>query len=144
MKTEHVLKHMDLAATQNELDALLSDDPDHIYNEAELDAIEALDPALALRIDRVQTQAARAAESGREATGPIDLDAVRAAIDEARAILLQDGGDIEFVELHERTVRVRLKGACVGCPRATLDLKNVVEKLVRSRVPGVVGVANLF
>ncbi|OBS10726.1 NifU-like domain protein [Acidihalobacter prosperus] len=144
MTTEFSLKRMDLAETQGTLDALLSDDPEHHYSEDELDAIEAIDPELALRIDRVQTQAARALAEGRPATGPIDLDAVRAAIEEARAILLQDGGDIEFVALEERTVRVRLKGACVGCPRATLDLRNVVERLVRSRVPGVAKVANQF
>ncbi|MBX9810385.1 MAG: NifU family protein, partial [Burkholderiales bacterium] len=41
-------------------------------------------------------------------------------------------------------VRVRLKGACVGCPRATLDLKNVVEALVRKRYPQIIEVRNTF
>ncbi|WP_196800105.1 NifU family protein [Thioalkalivibrio sp. ALJ7] len=122
---------------------LLSDEPDHVYSEDELDAIEELDPELALRLDRAQTHAQREA-ADVPADGPIDEDAVRAAIEEARRILMQDGGDIEFVELDGRTVRVRLKGACVGCPRSTLDLKNVVERLVRSRAPGVASVANTF
>ena len=122
---------------------LLHDDPDHIYSEEELDAIEELDPELALRLDRAQTFAEREA-ADVPADGPIDEDAVRAAIEEARRILMQDGGDIEFVELDGRMVRVRLKGACVGCPRSTLDLKNVVERLVRARAPGVAGVANTF
>lgn len=144
MTTEFSLKRMDLVSTQGALDKLLSEDTDHHYSEDELDAIEAIDPELALRIDRVQTQAARAQADGLVAIGPIDLDAVREAIEVARGILMQDGGDIEFVDLQDRTVRVRLKGACVGCPRATLDLKNVVERLVRSRVPGVARVSNLF
>jgi len=122
---------------------LLSDDPDHVYTEDELDAIEEVDPELALRLDRAQTFAQRQAEN-LPAEGPIDEDAVRQAVEEARRILMQDGGDIEYVGLDGRTVQVRLKGACVGCPRSTLDLRNVVERLVRSRAPGVERVANTF
>lgn len=133
----------DKAQVMVDVSHLLSDDPDHVYSEDELDAIEELDPELALRLDRAQTFAEREA-ADVPADGPIDEEAVRAAIEEARRILMQDGGDIEFVELDGRTVRVRLKGACVGCPRSTLDLKNVVERLVRSRAPGVASVANTF
>ncbi|WP_167540814.1 NifU family protein [Thioalkalivibrio versutus] len=133
----------DNAQVMVDVSHLLSDEPDHVYSEDELDAIEELDPELALRLDRAQTFAEREA-ADVPADGPIDVDAVRAAIEEARRIMMQDGGDIEFVELDGRTVRVRLKGACVGCPRSTLDLKNVVERLVRSRAPGVASVANTF
>ena len=122
---------------------LLNDDPDHVYSEDELDAIEAVDPELALRLDRAQTFAMRQA-ADEPADGPIDESAVRQAVEESRRILMQDGGDIEYVGLDGRTVQVRLKGACVGCPRSTLDLKNVVERLVRSRAPGVERVANTF
>lgn len=125
------------------LQALLSDDPEHVYSDEELDAIEALDPELALRIDRAQTLARRA-RGGPPAEGPVEEAKVRAALEEARRILAQDGGDIEFVAIEGRCVRVRLKGACVGCPRSALDLKNVVERLIRSRVPGVAEVANTF
>ena len=143
MTTEHRLNYQSLAEVQGELERLLVPDPAHVYSEEELDAIEELDPALALRLDRAQTMAARA-DKNEVADGPIDLDEVLGAIEEARRILMQDGGDIEFVELDERVVRVRFKGACVGCPRSALDLKNVVERLVRSRVPGVAEVANTF
>lgn len=133
----------DNAQVMVDVSHLLKEDPDHVYSEEELDAIEELDPELALRLDRAQTHAARE-QADVPADGPIDEDAVREAIEEARRIMMQDGGDIEFVELDGRTVRVRLKGACVGCPRSTLDLKNVVERLVRSRAPGVASVANTF
>ncbi len=124
---------------------LLSDDPDHVYSEEELDAIEAIDPALALRLERVQLLARRGGKA-MPAEGPIDEAAVREAIDEARAILARDGGDIELVEVdHERaTVVVLMKGACAGCPNSVLDLRNVVERLVRGRCPGVVRVVNRF
>lgn len=143
MTTEHRLQYHEPSAARERLERLLNPDPAHVYSEDELDAIEELDPELALRLDRAQTLAAR--EDDRPvAEGPIDLDEVLGAIEEARRILMQDGGDIEFVALDERVVRVRFKGACVGCPRSALDLKNVVERLVRSRVPGVAEVANTF
>ncbi|MFW6349081.1 MAG: NifU family protein, partial [Thiohalospira sp.] len=46
--------------------------------------------------------------------------------------------------VEERVVRVRLKGACVGCPSAPLDLRNVVERMVVEAVPGVARVENVF
>lgn len=143
MMTDHSQVHRALEDTQEALQDLLHPDPDHVYSDEELDAIEQIDPALALRLDRAQTLAARQREKA-VADGPIDLEQVRAAIDEARKILQQDGGDIEFVALEGRVVKVRFKGACVGCPRSALDLKSVVERMVRSRAPGVAEVANVF
>lgn len=130
---------------ETRLEALLSPDPDHVYTEEELDAIEELDAELALRLDRAQTLAARDQAADREPpSGPVDPAKVAEAVEEARRILMQDGGDIELVEVDGPTVRVRMKGACVGCPRSVLDLKNVVERLVRSRAPGVHEVVNTF
>lgn len=130
---------------QARLESLLSADPDHVYSEEELDAIEALDAELALRIDRAQTLAARArAAHAPAASGPVDPGEVAAAVEEARRILSRDGGDIELVAIEGTVVRVRMKGACVGCPRSVLDLRNVVERLVKGRVPGVSAVTNVF
>ncbi len=127
------------------LQALLSPDPDHFYGEDELDAIEEFDPELALRLDRAQTLAAREGGAAQaESDAPVDPGAVAEAVEEARRILMQDGGDIELVAVDGRTVRVRMKGACVGCPRSVLDLRNVVERLVKSRAPGVREVVNSF
>ena len=117
------------------------------YTEAELDLLEATDPVAALRIARGQaqlkkqlaTQAAVAAAGAMP--GVADIEAV---LDEARRILKRDGGDIEFVALEEGVLTVRLKGSCSGCPRAPLDLKQVVEALVRGRYPQVTKVRNVF
>ncbi len=130
-------------STELRLQALLSDDPAHVYSEDELDAIEEIDPAMALRLARVQHFSAQQAQSVAS-DAPIDPEAVAAAVEEARRILAQDGGDIELVDIRERVVRVRLKGACVGCPNSVLDLKNVVERLVWARAPGVTEVQNVF
>lgn len=127
----------------DKLKHLIKENPLHFYTEEELDAIEAIDPALALRIDRSQHFAHSATDS-YDPTVPIDPDEVKVAIDEARRILAQDGGDIEFVDIRDRTVIVRLKGACVGCPSSAIDLKSVVERLVKSRSKGVKEVVNVF
>ena len=49
-----------------------------------------------------------------------------------------------MIELVGRTVRVKMKGACVSCPNAPLDLKNVVEKIIFEQVPGVTAIENIF
>ena len=55
-----------------------------------------------------------------------------------RPMLQADGGDIEFVSLEEdKTVKVRLQGACKGCPGAAMTLKMGVERLLKERLPEV-------
>ena len=129
--------------TDPRVKALLKEDPLHFYSESELDEIEAFDPELALRIDRVQHFASQEGEN-YDPDAPVDAKKVKEAVGQARRILAQDGGDIEFVDIQDRTVRVRLKGACVGCPNSALDLKSVVERLVKSASPGVREVVNVF
>ncbi|AWP22633.1 NifU family protein [Acidiferrobacter sp. SPIII_3] len=115
------------------------------YTEEELDALEGTDPDMAYRIARAQAIAARerrgpALDAG---AGPPDRAAVEHAIEDVRRILQRDGGDIELVDIVDTTVRVRMKGACAGCPNSVLDLRNVVEKVVCT-VPGVSAVVNTF
>lgn len=58
--------------------------------------------------------------------------------DEIRPFLQSHGGDIEFVGIDEsNNVSVRLRGACAGCPGARATLKNVVEKLLKEKLPQV-------
>ena len=53
---------------------------------------------------------------------------IKEALEQIRPILQRDGGDIEFVELTpDNIVRVRLQGACHGCPGAQLTLQSIVE-----------------
>lgn len=116
------------------------------YTEAELDALEATDPVAAVRIAREQLQLKKQlAQSAGAAAGALPTAAeIQTVIGEVRQILARDGGDIEFVSLEERTLTVRLKGSCAGCPRAPLDLKHVVEELVRRRYPQIATVRNVL
>ncbi len=61
-------------------------------------------------------------------------DKVKAALENIRPDLQNDGGDIEFVSMNGNEVTVRLKGACAGCPMSQMTLKNGVERYIRSTV----------
>jgi Fe-S cluster biogenesis protein NfuA len=69
---------------------------------------------------------------------------VEKVIQEIRPNLQADGGDIELVEVTEDgIVKVRLRGACSGCPGAAMTLKMGVERILKSRIPEVKGVENV-
>ncbi|MBE3097683.1 MAG: NifU family protein [Planctomycetes bacterium] len=60
---------------------------------------------------------------------------VEAVINEIRPLLQGDGGDIELVAIEGGVVKVRLRGACAGCPGAQMTLKMAVERRMKARVP---------
>jgi Fe-S cluster biogenesis protein NfuA len=63
---------------------------------------------------------------------------VEAALDKIRPVLQADGGNVELVEITDNNiVRVRLQGACKGCPMSQITLKNGVERVVLKEVPEV-------
>ncbi len=63
-------------------------------------------------------------------------NAVEQALAKIRPLLQRDGGDIELVEVNDGVVKVRLTGACKGCPMSQMTLKQGVEKLLLKEVPG--------
>jgi Fe-S cluster biogenesis protein NfuA len=65
---------------------------------------------------------------------------VKAVIEQLRPYLQADGGDVEFVEMAGKVVKVRLKGACAGCPGAIFTLKMGIERKLREVVPDIEGV----
>lgn len=67
------------------------------------------------------------------------IEKVKAVIEDLRQYLQADGGDLEFVDLDEKTgiVKVRLQGACQGCPMSQMTLKQGVEARLKEEVPGV-------
>ena len=61
---------------------------------------------------------------------------VARVIDGIRPYIQGDGGDIELVSIEQDgTVKVRLSGACSGCPHAAMTLRMGVERAVRQHVP---------
>lgn len=69
---------------------------------------------------------------------------VEELINKIRPNLQADGGDIELVEVSEDgVVKVRLQGACHGCPSAAMTLKMGVERLLKTNIPEVKSVVNV-
>ncbi|WP_334109923.1 NifU family protein [Thermodesulfitimonas autotrophica] len=62
---------------------------------------------------------------------------VEAVLAQIRPYLQRDGGDVELVAVEEGIVKVRLKGACGGCPMATMTLKQGIERTLKQAVPEV-------
>ena len=63
---------------------------------------------------------------------------VREVIDSVRPALQSHGGDIELIDVGaDNSVRVRLQGACSGCPGARMTLKMGVERMLKDKVPEV-------
>ena len=62
-------------------------------------------------------------------------DKVEAVLDKIRPQLMMDGGNVELVEVNDGTVKVKLTGACGGCPMATITLKMGIEKILKQEIP---------
>ncbi len=60
---------------------------------------------------------------------------VEKALAKVRVALQQDGGDIELVSVEDGVVKVRLKGACAGCPMSQMTLANFVERELKGAIP---------
>ena len=52
-----------------------------------------------------------------------------------RPALQADGGDVELVDVNEGIVRLKLKGACAGCPMATMTLRHGIERILKEQIP---------
>ena len=60
---------------------------------------------------------------------------VAKVIEEIRPMLQADGGDVELVEVADSgVVKLRLQGACAGCPGAQMTLTNGIERMLREKV----------
>ncbi|MDD3885316.1 MAG: NifU family protein [Victivallaceae bacterium] len=55
-------------------------------------------------------------------------------LEELRVHLQADNGDLEIVEIEGKTVRLRLRGACGGCPHATMTIKSGLERILREEI----------
>jgi len=70
---------------------------------------------------------------------------VEAVLDDIRPALQADGGDIELVDVtRDGIVKVRLTGACGGCPMSTMTLKMGVERQLKKSIPEVKSVEQVF
>lgn len=74
----------------------------------------------------------------------IDKVKLETVLDKIRPAIQADGGDVELINVREdNVVEVRLKGACNGCPMATLTLKAGIERIVKEEIPEVAEVISV-
>ncbi len=69
---------------------------------------------------------------------------IKEVLEMIRPYINRDGGDIEFVKFEDGIVYVKLMGACVGCAGFDDTLSELVEDTLLERVPGVIGVENVW
>lgn len=62
---------------------------------------------------------------------------VEEVLDKVRPVLVRDGGNVELVEVEGGIVKVKLVGACAGCPMSTMTLKNGIERILKQEIPEV-------
>ena len=67
-------------------------------------------------------------------------DKVEKALKELRPNLQADGGDIELLGVENGVVKVKMKGACAGCPMSTMTLQWGVENFLKKKIPEIVKV----
>ena len=65
-------------------------------------------------------------------------------IDKLRPFLISDGGNIEFVKYEDGIVYIKILGACVNCQALDFTLKDGIESAIKSEVPDVKEVINIF
>ena len=64
-------------------------------------------------------------------------DKVEEVLNQIRPSLMMDGGNVELVDVNDGTVKVKLVGACAGCPMSTMTLKMGIEQILKKEIPEV-------
>lgn len=60
---------------------------------------------------------------------------VEKVLDKIRPALMADGGNVELVDVDDGVVKVKLTGACGGCPMSQLTLKMGIERHLKNEIP---------
>lgn len=60
---------------------------------------------------------------------------VEEALNKIRPALQRDGGDVELIDIEGDVVKIRLTGACGGCPMSQMTLKMGIEKILKKEIP---------
>jgi len=64
-------------------------------------------------------------------------DKVEEVLDKIRPSLIRDGGNVELIDVSDGVVKVKLTGACAGCPMSTMTLKMGIERILKQEIPEV-------
>lgn len=62
-------------------------------------------------------------------------DRVEVVLNKIRPALVADGGNVELIDVNDGVVKVKLTGACAGCPMSTMTLKMGIERVLKQDIP---------
>ena len=62
---------------------------------------------------------------------------VEEILEMVRPSLIADGGNVELVDVTDGVVKLKLTGACAGCPMSTMTLKDGIERILKQEIPEV-------
>ena len=62
-------------------------------------------------------------------------DKVEEVLNKIRPSLMRDGGNVELIDVSDGVVKVKLTGACAGCPMSTMTLKMGIERILKQEIP---------
>ena len=65
----------------------------------------------------------------------ITFEKVDQILDTVRPALIADGGNVELIDVTNNTVKLRLQGACAGCPMSQMTLKMGIERELKKHLP---------
>ena len=70
---------------------------------------------------------------------------VQEVLEKVRPMLQRDGGDVVLVDVQDDgIVKVKLTGACSGCPMSTMTLKNAIEETIKKEIPEIKSVEQVM
>ncbi len=67
----------------------------------------------------------------------MNKEQVETALNKIRPALQADGGNVELVDVEGNVVKVKLTGACGGCPMSQMTLKMGIERILKQEIPSV-------
>lgn len=65
----------------------------------------------------------------------VNFENVDKVLETIRPALIADGGNVELVDVENGTVKLRLQGACAGCPMSQMTLRMGIERELRKQIP---------
>ena len=68
---------------------------------------------------------------------------IKLIIDKINPYIISDGVNLEFIKYEDKTVYVKLSGACADCGMLDITLKDGIEQLIKSEIPEVENVINI-
>ena len=85
---------------------------------------------------------------GAPSSSPRDDDAIYELVstlfrEQVNPAVAKHGGQVELIDVQDRTVVVRMKGGCQGCGMATVTLRQGIEASLRRMIPGLAGIRDL-